>query len=144
MATSDEKVNVNKMPIPPKPPSNSLKGVGIKQPAPNPLAAVGFQHQLRDNFTISTWLLLGASLQCLLIVLPIRPSYAILPALLLLGYRFSLGLLHCFGLARHRLMDDVMPGKTAAVYPESHDVNGQKLPFDRGVCVIMLFGRCNQ
>jgi hypothetical protein len=129
--------------IPRKPPSNILKGYALKEQSAF-LSTISDRHIVRDNFTISTWLLLGASLQCLLLALPLRPSYAVLPALLLLGYRFINGLLMCFGTINHPYADGVIPSKTVTVYPESANINGERKVSDGGICVIMLFARCNQ
>ena len=125
-----------------KPTSNILKGYGLKEHSALPSTTADY-HALRDNFRTSTWLLIGASLQCLLLALPIRPSYALLPALLLLGYRFTSGLLMCFGIIKHPYMDGVIVGKTAAAMPESYDIDGKRKD-DGGLCVILLFGRCNR
>jgi hypothetical protein len=129
--------------IPPKPPSNIFKGYGLKETSAF-LSTKIDRHIVRDNFTISTWLLLGAFLQCLLLALPIRISHAMLPVLLLLGYRFSHGLLMCFGVIKHPYADGVTPNKTVAVYPEPAEVNGEKRTTDQGICVIMLFARCHR
>jgi hypothetical protein len=125
-----------------KPRSNILKGYGLKE-RNFPFSTIADQHGLRDNFRTSTWILIGASLQCLLLALPIRPSYALLPALLLLGYRFANGLLMCFGIISHPYADGVILGKASVAIPESYDIDGTKKD-DGGVCVIMLFGRCNR
>jgi hypothetical protein len=125
-----------------KPRSSIFKGYGLKERSL--LASIiADQHTLRDNFTTSTWLLIGACLQCLLLTLPIRPSYALLPALLLLGYRFVNWLLMYFGIIKHPYADGVIPGKASVAIPESYDVDGKKKD-DGGVCVIMLFARCNR
>jgi hypothetical protein len=125
-----------------KPRSNIIRGYGLQERSvyPNTVADL---HALRDNFTISTWLLIGASLQCLLMVLPIRPSYALLPAVVILSCRLAKNLLQCFGIIRHPYADGVIPGKVAAKMPESYDKEGNQVN-DGGVCVIMLFARSNQ
>lgn len=144
MASLNEKTSASASPIPTKPLSASLKGAGgPKQPQP-PLTNINSRHLFRDNFSVGTWLLLGASFQAILLLLPIRPSYAISPGLLMLGYRFVYGLGQIFGVVAYDGMRDVVPGKTAASYPETYDVNGQRVASDRGICVIMLFSRCNQ
>jgi hypothetical protein len=129
--------------FPRKPPSNILKGYALKETSPF-LSTIYDRHIVRDNFTISTWLLLGASLQCLLLVLPIRPSFAVFPTLLFLGYRLITSLLMSVGILSHSYGKDVVPSKTVAIYPESMNVNGEKVASDGGLCVIMLFARCNQ
>lgn len=130
--------------IPPKPPSNMYSGYGRKGKS-IPFTTISDLHTLRDNFTISTWLLIGASLQCLLLALPIRPSYALIPALSLLGYRFTHWLLQCFGIIPHPYADGVIEGKLGAAYPATYsdEIDGKKKD-DGGVCVIMLFARCHR
>ena len=125
-----------------KPRSSILKGYGLKERSSLP-STIADQHALRDNFTTSTWLLIGACLQCLLLALPIRPSYAFFPALLLLGFRFVNWLLMYLGIIKHPYADGVIPGKASVAMPESYDVDGKKKD-DGGVCVIMLFARCNR
>src|SRR4051794_31560853 len=75
---------------------------------------------LRDNFTTSTWLLIGAVLQTSLLAFPISKLYALAPAILLLGFRFVKNLLMTFGILAHPYMKDVIIGKHAAVYPDAH------------------------
>ena len=127
---------------PPKPQSSLVKGYRPKEHNPF-LSSISDQHALRDNFKTSTWLLIGACIQCLLLALPIRPSYALLPAVLVLSYRFITGLLMCFGIIKHPYADGVIPGKSCTAMPESYDIDGNKKD-DGGVCVIMLFARCNR
>lgn len=74
---------------------------------------------LKDNFTLSTWLLIGAACQSLLLLFPIRPSYALAPVFVLMGYRIIRTGLMCFGLVRNPHMDGVLEGKYAAIYPSS-------------------------
>jgi hypothetical protein len=125
--------------LPPKPPCNIVKGYGGKKDVVFNQNDVAL---LRDNFTTSTWLLIGATLQTLLFLLPLRPSYALAPAVLLLSYRFTANLLMCFGLKRNPYMDGVTVGKRAALYPPpSPDEKG---PASEEICVILLAARCNQ
>jgi hypothetical protein len=129
--------------IPPKPPSNIYNGYGNKASSRD-FTTIADLHVLRDNFTISTWLLIGASLQCALLALPIRPSYALLPALSLLGYRFVHWLLQCFGLVKYPYADGIVKGKSAAVFPDTEVYDGGKGKRDGGVCVIMLSAQCHR
>ena len=74
---------------------------------------------LRSNFSVSTWLLMGASLQCLLVVL--LPAHSILTlsiAVLLLSARFGYKSLIAFGVLRNPVMDDVILKKTTARLPD--------------------------
>lgn len=127
--------------IPPKPPSNIYRAYGSKAKT-IPFTTTSDLHALRDNFTISTWLLIGASLQCALLALPIRPSYALIPALSLLAYRFVHWLLQCFGVIAYRYTDGIVKGKLSVAYPETY--SDSKTKGDGGVCVIMLFAQCHR
>ena len=100
---------------------------------------------LRDNFTISTWLLIGAVLQTLLLAFPIGKVYALAPAILLLGFRFVKNLLITFGILANPYMKDVIIGKYAAVYPDAQGGFGERAtPSNGGVCVLLLGAQCNQ
>ncbi|KAI9663033.1 MAG: hypothetical protein M1821_008081 [Bathelium mastoideum] len=71
---------------------------------------------IRDQFTISTWLALGAGLQTVLtLLLPFR--YAVLPALLFLTLHTASTLLVSLGLRSNPLRQHVVPTKFAARLP---------------------------
>lgn len=126
--------------IPPKPPCNTVKSIGCgKRPF---LFSLNDRLMVRDNFTTSTWLLLGAACQSLLLVLPIRPSYALAPALLLLSLRLLRTLLMCLGLVHDPYREGVIPGKTTGIYPSTS--NAAKKPSDDQICVLLLPARSNQ
>jgi hypothetical protein len=126
--------------IPPKPPCNIVKGLGYKK---RPfLFCLNDRLLVRDNFTTSTWLLLGAACQSFLLVLPIRPSCALAPALLLLSYRLLRTLLMCVGLIHDPYIEGVIASKTVGVYPSTS--NSDKKPSDGEICVILLPARSNQ
>jgi hypothetical protein len=68
---------------------------------------------LRANFAVSTWLLMGASLQSLLfLILPTR--YALTAATLILSLRFLSKCLIALGVLHNPAMDGVIPKKTTA------------------------------
>lgn len=126
--------------IPPKPHCNILKGYGgTNGPF---LMNKNDRGLIRDNFTTSTWLLIGATLQTSLLLLPIRPSYALAPAVLLLSYRFINNLLICFGLKQNPYMDGVTIGKRSAIYPSASPT--EENPASEEICVFLLLARCNQ
>jgi hypothetical protein len=129
-----------KIDIPPKAPCSIVKGYG----GTNGLFLMNTNDRtlLRDNFTTSTWLLIGATLQTSLLLLPIRPSYALAPAVILLSYRFINNLLICFGLKQNPYMNGVTIGKRAAIYPSANPT--EKNPASEEVCVLLLTARCNQ
>jgi hypothetical protein len=129
-----------KIDIPPNPPCSIVRGYGGTN-GPS-LMNTNDRTLLRDNFTTSTWLLIGATLQTSLLLLPIRPSYALAPAVILLSYRFINNLLICFGLKQNPYMDGVTIGKRAAIYPSANPT--EKNPASEEICVLLLTVRCNQ
>lgn len=105
------------------------------------LASNSLVQQLRrDNFTISTWILLGCVIQGLL-SLTIRPSLAVLPAFLLLTWGIVDALLMSVGLKQNTWMKDVIVGKFSVAYPdqgEGRAIQGQ--PGDNGPGAVMILG----
>src|SRR3954471_976850 len=75
---------------------------------------------LRENFTISTWILLGCIVQALLSLLLPR-LFATLPAVLLLGWGMLDALLVYAGLKKNTYMQDVVVGKFSVAYPAEGD-----------------------
>ncbi|KAK4499010.1 hypothetical protein PRZ48_009522 [Zasmidium cellare] len=102
-----------------------------------------FLHLLRDNFSITTWLLFGALLQGLFCLLLPYPNIAlILPALTYLLFK----LLHYLLITTHILPDPiaktVIPGRSVPVFPNpktglQDEAGGQ------GVTAILLASRAN-
>jgi hypothetical protein len=140
----DHKPVQRKSDLPLKPPCNIVKGYGG---SPNIIFNQTDRTLLKDNFTTGTWLLIGATLQTLLFLLPIRPSYALAPAVLLLTYRFTINLLICFGLKRNHYLDGVTAGKRAAIYPSPSSPSNEKgnpVPGSGEICVFLITARCNQ
>lgn len=90
---------------------------------------------LRDNFTLTTWLLLAALAQYSLTLL-LRPSLAILPALSLLLYNLLSPILHLPNLQ----LSDPIPGRTAAAFPSPIDPTTASPPSHHGPGAIMLLG----
>jgi hypothetical protein len=115
----------------------------LAQPAPiaPDLASNSLVQQLlRDNFTISTWILIGCVIQGLL-TLTIRPSLAVLPAFLLLTWGIIDALLMSVGLKQNTWMKDVIVGKFSVAYPaqgEARAIQGQ--PADNGPGAVMILG----
>jgi hypothetical protein len=74
-------------------------------------------NMLRDNFSLTTWLLMGACLQGLaLLIFPV--SRALAPALLLLGYRLVINVLQIFGVLENPYMKGVILGKWSRHEPD--------------------------
>jgi len=96
---------------------------------------------IKDNFSLHTWLLMGALIQGLICLLPYRNIALISPGLLLLAYKLASTLLMTFGLIKHPYMEGVIPGRTAVIYPTEKGSQGK--PCDRPLCAIMLAVRSN-
>ena len=95
---------------------------------------------LRENFTISTWILLGCIVQALLSLLLPR-LLATLPAVLLLAWGMLDALLVYAGLKKNTYMQDVIVGKFSVAYPadgEGSDIQGQ--PGENGPGAVMILG----
>jgi hypothetical protein len=110
----------------------------IPSPYPPPPSGAPLLYTLCD-LTLSTWLLLGAALQSLLILLPIRPTYTILPAFLLLSYKIVDHLLIAPSLRRNRYLDGTCCTKFTARYPAGSE--GEK---KEKIAVVLLAARINQ
>lgn len=78
---------------------------------------------LRAQFSVSTWLLLGAALQSVVVLLHVflhvRLSYIILPSLALLVIKGVNLFLEVFELKENPLRKGVIPGKHAAMIPSA-------------------------
>ena len=111
---------------------------------------VAFGHNfLRDQFTIRTWLLLGALLQALLVLLPIRTIHTIVPVIGLLSWQVIDAFMMSFGLRRNVYMDNVAQAKYTALIPDEEG-NFTRASvgkgFDsggKGACVFILGFRIN-
>lgn len=73
---------------------------------------------VRDQFTIPTWLLLGALIQgAASALLPYRNIVLVLPLLLVLGYKISTTVLTLAGVLKNPRMEGVIPYRTSIVLP---------------------------
>ncbi|OCL05825.1 hypothetical protein AOQ84DRAFT_322334, partial [Glonium stellatum] len=95
---------------------------------------------LRDQFTISTWLALGALLQASLFFLFGRLAF--LPALLLVLYRTADAFLMAIGVTHNRELDGVILQKFSAQYPDAAGKFGNK-PASKEIVVFLIGGRIN-
>ncbi|TKA76771.1 hypothetical protein B0A49_08381 [Cryomyces minteri] len=112
-----------------------------KPPSVSKRSGLVFLHNaLRDQFSISTWLLVGASLQCLFFLLPIRAPYIRGLALLLLCIKAANTALMTFGLKRNVYMDNTISNKVAAVYPLQHTSDKTHLDPPTDKATILLLG----
>lgn len=97
---------------------------------------------VRDSFTTSTWLCLGACLQGILLLSISSRLYALLPAFALLAFRTGNVLSMTLGLKHNPYMDGVKLGKFCAQIPT--DGKFSATPADAEVCVMILGVRSNQ
>ncbi|KAF2158452.1 hypothetical protein M409DRAFT_31031 [Zasmidium cellare ATCC 36951] len=97
---------------------------------------------LRDNFTISTWLMLGALIQGILSFLPYPNIALVAPVAMVLLFQITRTALQSFGILKNPRMDGVIPGRTAVVYPNEKD-GQQNSPGNKQVCAIILSIRSN-
>ena len=100
------------------------------------------QQILKDQVSLTTWILLGAVAQGLA-VLVLPAFYAILPAICILCYRMIDTALMTLGLTRNRYMDDVIMGKFTGQIPNRDGVYSSK-PSDENVVAFHLVTRSNQ
>lgn len=100
-----------------------------------------FLYSLRENFSVSTWLLIGALLQSLLVFV-IPRLYAFLPVFLILAARFSDSLAITCGLKRNHYMDDAVLHRVSPQIPDQ-DGNFHDDSSNEKVVVFMLGAKSN-
>lgn len=98
-------------------------------------------HGSKMNVSISTWVLVGAILQSLL-VLALPARYAIFPATLVLAIRFLDTILVALCLRSSHLMDGVIAGETCAQIPD-RDGNFSAGPSGENIVIFLLGARSN-
>ncbi|KAM6483564.1 hypothetical protein HDV62DRAFT_389749 [Trichoderma sp. SZMC 28011] len=113
----------------------------IPKVSPKQIASTALWNTVRDNFSISTWMAIGAALQGLLVLFA-RPTFAVAPAALVLLYRFSHTMLMHYGFIRNTQMEDVIMGKYTVQIPDK-DGKPPSEPSGTGIAVIMLGFRNN-
>jgi hypothetical protein len=97
---------------------------------------------IRDQFSISTWLCVGATLQ-IFAWLFVSRSLALYAPVLLLAFRFVDTMLMTFGLTRNRQMDGIILKKFSAQLPDEDGKFSDNVA-DQPVTVILLGARSNQ
>ncbi|KAK4494914.1 hypothetical protein PRZ48_014270 [Zasmidium cellare] len=97
---------------------------------------------LRDNFTIPTWLMLGALIQGVLSFLPYPNIALVAPVAMVLLFQVTRTALQSFGVLKNPRMDGIIPGRVAAVFPNEKDGQHDKAG-DQQVCAIILGIRSN-
>ncbi|KAF2820609.1 hypothetical protein CC86DRAFT_374291 [Ophiobolus disseminans] len=92
---------------------------------------------VRDQFTISTWLIFGALIQGIAhLLLPYRNIVVVLPVILILAYKLANTALVLSGVLPNPHMADVLQYRTALAYPNekgTYEKSG-----DSSVCAILL------
>jgi len=104
--------------------------------------SAAFLTLIRDQFNISTWLLMGASLQCgLVAIFGARVWIVVLPVLML-GLRCIKTLLQAQGLLKNPHMEGVVRGRTTCHFPEK-DGSYQGSPSNKSLAVLLISIRSN-
>ncbi|KAF2032984.1 hypothetical protein EK21DRAFT_59592, partial [Setomelanomma holmii] len=92
---------------------------------------------IRDQFSISTWLVFGALIQGIAhLFLPYRNIVLVLPLFLFLFYKAANTALILAGVLPNPYMAGVHNFRTAVVYPDEH--GAQDKPADNQMCAILL------
>ncbi|KAK4543563.1 hypothetical protein LTR36_005458 [Oleoguttula mirabilis] len=100
----------------------------------------GRKNILRDQFSITTWLALGAAAQAGLFLLAGRLALA--PAVAILLYRTFTAYAMSVGWLRNTYMDGVLPNKFTAQFPDAAGRYGAT-PAASDVVVFLIGARCN-
>lgn len=95
---------------------------------------------LRDQFSLTTWLCIGAAAQGLLFLAMGR--LAVLPSFLILAYRIFTAYAMSVGWMHNTYMDGVIMKKTSAQFPDAQGKFSSK-PADNDVVVFLIGTRCN-
>ena len=106
-----------------------------------------FLHNLvRDQFTLGTWLLLGAAAQSLLILLPLRSTYVVAPAFALLILQLLDTILVSMGWKRNSYLDGTNGTQVTVLLPQLDGSFSARAPnSDSGKVAVLLLGfRTNQ
>jgi hypothetical protein len=95
----------------------------------------------RDNFTISTWLAIGAVLQSAAYSIIGRTAF--LPALCILVYRVADAYAITTGLKHNHHLDGVIQESVSAQFRGDMDGDAET-PADSDICVFLLGSKVNQ
>jgi hypothetical protein len=145
------KPNPEALSYPPKPLSSYAKGAGLTRHRVHGNIKWNI---LRENFEISTWLAMGACLQCLLFSLPISRTFEMGPESIFLGLKALKTFLVWQNLlpnprARDLATDGNGPVQLYSIPEGASTANGRKaeyfeLPGNDEICVLLAGGYCNQ
>lgn len=101
-----------------------------------------FLVSLRDTFSISTWLLLGAILHGLVaLIIPTRLALLVAVPSLVVLVRSAREALAMFGVLNNPAMDGVVPGRSVPVIPDNY--GDRQEPAAKQLCCILLGARSN-
>ncbi|KEF51320.1 uncharacterized protein A1O9_12670 [Exophiala aquamarina CBS 119918] len=96
---------------------------------------------IRENFSLSTWLLIGALIQSA-IVMVIPRLYAFLPAFLVLAARLVDSLAITYGFKRNHYLDEAIIHRVAPQIPDENGIFSEN-PSNEKVVVFMLGAKSN-
>lgn len=121
-------------------PFNPLLPTEPTRPRSAFFGSAGPQNIIRDQLTISTWLLLGGLAQAPLYY--IFGRLAFLPTILILAYRVLDAYAQATGWKRNTYMDGILLKKFSAQFPDAEGEYGAQ-PARDGVVVLLIGTRCN-
>ncbi|KAF3397143.1 hypothetical protein DPV78_008224 [Talaromyces pinophilus] len=113
---------------------------GPNKPTPGPKNVLSVSAMIRDNLTLSSWLLFGGLLQGIAIT-TLGPM-TLIPTAVVILYRVIDHLLMATGIIRNRYMDGVLHTKFSGQYPRP-DGSFAADPAAESVCVFLLGASCN-
>ncbi|ETS62241.1 hypothetical protein PaG_03818 [Moesziomyces aphidis] len=97
---------------------------------------------LRDNFTITTWLLMGASLQCAVVAIFGASLWVVALPVGVLALRVLRALLQTAGALPNPQMEGVIRGRTMCHFPDDDGVHREG-PSNRPLAVLLISAKCN-
>ncbi|EXJ65866.1 uncharacterized protein A1O5_11107 [Cladophialophora psammophila CBS 110553] len=106
-----------------------------------PSASTRLFYAIRENFSVSTWMLLGALLQSL-VILVIPRFYAMLPSILVLGARLAETMAITWGRKRNHYLDDALLYRTSPQIPDE-DGSFHEEASEEKLAVFMLGAKVN-
>jgi hypothetical protein len=104
--------------------------------------------RLRTQLPIEDWLLVGAVLQALiLLILPLKLVFLLAPTFALAMYKVTRLILVCYGFLENKHMRGVKLERMSAVFPEPDGGlfrPGGKTVGGEGMCLVLLTSKVNQ
>ncbi|KIW79173.1 hypothetical protein Z517_05785 [Fonsecaea pedrosoi CBS 271.37] len=106
-----------------------------------PDARSRFLYALRENFSVSTWILLGALLQSLIVFI-IPRFYAMLPSLIVLGVRLADTMAITLGRKKNHYLDEALPYRVSPQIPDEDGTFHEEAAEEK-LAVFMLGAKVN-